>query len=44
MHNRSNHNLVLHLLMHSLLMIYPSSVELIKRAFNAYVVQPEKCV
>nr|DAG69356.1 MAG TPA: hypothetical protein [Bacteriophage sp.] len=26
------------------LMIYPSSVELIKRAFNAYVVQFEKCV
>nr|DAH43500.1 MAG TPA: hypothetical protein [Caudoviricetes sp.] len=26
------------------LMAFPSSVELIKRAFNAYVVQPEKCV
>nr|DAF72468.1 MAG TPA: hypothetical protein [Caudoviricetes sp.] len=26
------------------LMTFPSSVELIKRAFNAYVVQPEKCV
>ena len=26
------------------LMTFPSSVELIKRAFNAYVVQSEKCV
>nr|DAH70482.1 MAG TPA: hypothetical protein [Caudoviricetes sp.] len=41
LHNRSSHNLLLH---HLTLMIYHSSVELIKRAFNAYVVQSKKCV
>ena len=44
LNSRSNRNLLLHLLMRSLLMTCPSSVELIKRAFNAYVVQSEKCV
>ena len=40
----SNRKLLLHLLIRSLLMTCPSSVELIKRAFNAYVVQSKKCV
>ena len=44
LHSHSNRNLLLHLLIRSLLMTCPSSVELIKRAFNAYVVQSEKCV
>ena len=41
---KRNRKLLLHLLIRSLLMTCPSSVELIKRAFNAYVVQSKKCV